>query len=230
MSSAEAGSSLEPPSGGGRGLIPSSEDRQSGVFDTFTESIGVMKALWTQERAEFKGDLWQLDGVPMSPKPVQKPHPPLWFGGRHPSGLRRAVRLADGFMGAGSTSTAQFRDHVSTIREELEHRQRDPAEFPISKRVYIAVDDDADRAKRRLTEWFGSWYGRAEMAAEVSVWGSIEACAEGLQEVVDAGAEMLMLNPVFDYDEHLETLMSEVGPALELSDYLKTLVSVQYFG
>ena len=181
----------------------------------FTESIGVMKALWTQERAEFKGDLWQLDGVPMSPKPVQKPHPPLWFGGRHPSGLNRAVRLADGFMGAGSTSTAQFIDHVRTIREALERRQRDPAEFPISKRVYIAVDDDSDRARQRLTEWFGSWYGRAEMGAEVSVWGSVEECVEGLQEVVDAGAEMLMLNPVFDYDEHLETLMSEVGPALQ---------------
>ena len=181
----------------------------------FTESIGVMKALWTQERAEFKGDLWQLDGVPMSPKPVQKPHPPLWFGGRHPSGLRRAVRMADGFMGAGSTSTDQFKDHVSTIKAELERRQQDPADFPISKRVYIAVDNDADRAKRRLTEWFGSWYGRAEMAAEVSVWGSVEACVEGLQEVVDAGAEMLMLNPVFDYDEHLETLMSQVGPELE---------------
>ena len=181
----------------------------------FTESIGVMKALWTQERAEFKGDLWQLDGVPMSPKPVQKPHPPLWFGGRHPSGLRRAVRMADGFMGAGSTSTAQFADHVLTIKAELERRQQDPREFPISKRVYIAVDNDADRAERRLTEWFGSWYGRAEMAAEVSVWGSVDECVEGLQEVVDAGAEMLVLNPVFDYDEHLETLISQVGPELE---------------
>ncbi len=181
----------------------------------FTESIGVMKALWTQERANFQGEIWQLKDVPMSPKPVQSPHPPLWFGGRHPAGLRRAVRLADGFMGAGSTSTAQFRDHVLTIREELERRDRDPAEFPISKRVYIAVDDDTDRARRRLTEWFGSWYGRAEMGAEVSVWGSADACVEGLQEVVDAGAEMLMLNPVFDYEDHLETLMAEVGPALE---------------
>ena len=181
----------------------------------FTESVGVMKALWTQDRAKFEGELWQLDGVPMSPKPVQKPHPPLWFGGRHPAGLRRAVRLADGFMGAGSTSTAQFRDHVVTIRDELERRQRDPAQFPISKRVYIAVDNDADRARRRLTEWFGSWYGRAEMGAEVSVWGSVEECVEGLQEVVDAGAGMLMLNPVFDYEEHLEALMSQVGSALE---------------
>ncbi len=182
----------------------------------FTESIGVMKALWTQERAVFNGELWQLDGVPMSPKPVQKPHPPLWFGGRHPSGLRRTARMADGFMGAGSTSTAQFREHVLIVREELDRRGRDPGEFLISKRVYIAVDDDADRAEQRLTDWFGAWYGRAEMGSEVSVWGSIEACVEGLQEVINAGAGMVMLNPVFDYEEHLERLASEVGPALEL--------------
>lgn len=182
----------------------------------FTESVSVMKALWTQERAVFDGDFWQLDGVPMSPKPVQKPHPPLWFGGRHPAGLRRTARMADGFMGAGSTSTAQFREHVQILRKELDRLGRDPNEFPISKRVYIAVDNDADRAERRLTEWFGAWYGRAEMGSEVSVRGSIEACVEGLQEVVDAGAGMLMLNPVFDYDEHLETLASEVGPALEI--------------
>ena len=182
----------------------------------FTEFVGVMKALWTQERAFFNGDFWQLDGVPMSPTPVQKPHPPLWFGGRHPTGLRRTARMADGFMGAGSTSTAQFREHVEILREELDRLGRNPTEFPISKRVYIAVDDDADRAERRLTEWFGAWYGRAEMGSEVSVWGSVEACVEGLQEVIDAGAEMLMLNPVFDYDEHLETLASEVGSALEV--------------
>ena len=180
----------------------------------FVESIGVMKALWTQERAVFDGEIWQLQGVPMSPKPVQKPHPPLWFGGRHPTGLRRAARLADGFMGAGSTSTAQFREHVANIKVELERLGRDPAEFPISKRVYIAVDDDADQAKRRLTEWFGSWYGRADMGSVVSVWGSVDTCVDGLMEVVDAGAEMLMLNPVFDYGEHLEVLAAEIGPRL----------------
>ncbi len=180
----------------------------------FVESVGVMRALWTQERAVFDGELWQLEGVPMSPKPAQKPHPPLWFGGRHPVGLRRVARLADGFMGAGSTSTGQFRDHVQIIRAELERRGRDVESFPIAKRVYIAIDDDSERAERRLREWFGAWYGRAEMGSEVSVWGSLEDCVEGLMEIVEAGAGMLMLNPVFDYEEHLERLASEVAPRL----------------
>ena len=180
----------------------------------FVESIGVMKALWTQERAEFDGQLWKLEGVPMNPKPVQKPHPPIWFGGRHPTGIRRMARLADGFMGAGSTTTDQFREHVQLLRQALDVRGREVDAFPIGKRVYIAVDDDHARAERRLQEWFGAWYGRAEMASAVSVWGSADACVEGLDEIIDAGAGMLMLNPVFDYEEHMEIFAAEVGPRL----------------
>jgi probable F420-dependent oxidoreductase len=180
----------------------------------FVESLGVMKALWTQERASFDGTFWQLDGVAMSPRPVQKPHPPIWFGARHPDGLRRAARLADGWMGAGSTTTVQFREHVPIVLDELERQGRDPMSFEVAKRVYVAVDDDAERAEVRLQRWFGAWYGSAELGSRVSVWGSVERCVEGLMEVVDAGAGMLMLNPVFDHMEHLELLASEIIPAL----------------
>ena len=108
----------------------------------FEESLAVLKALWEQPRASFDGDFWKLDGEAMEPRPVQKPHPPVWFGGRNDAGLRRAARLADGWMGAGSTTTADFKRHVGVIREALESQERDPSEFPISKRVYIALDDD----------------------------------------------------------------------------------------
>ena len=168
------------------------------------ESLGVMKALWEQPKASFDGYFWKLDGETMEPKPVQKPHPPVWFGGRHPNALRRAVRLGDGWMGAGSSSTEQFKQHVSILHEHLETSGRDPDTFPISKRVYIALDDDEDRAKARLREWFGRHYGNAEMGSEVTVRGSASRCVEELAEIVDAGAQMLMLNPVFEQMEHLE--------------------------
>ncbi|MDP6072435.1 MAG: LLM class flavin-dependent oxidoreductase [SAR202 cluster bacterium] len=180
----------------------------------FAESVQVMKALWTEAEAKFDGQFWQLDGVPMSPKPVQKPHPPLWFGGRHPSGLRRTARLADGWMGAGSTTTEQFKEHVIALRNELEERGRDPDAFPISKRVYLAIDDERDRAEGRIAEWFGAWYGRAEMGPAVSVFGSVAQVVDGLNEIVEGGAGMLMLNPMFDHSEHLERLASEVIPKL----------------
>ena len=180
----------------------------------FTESLAVMKSLWTQDKTQHDGHFWELPGSTMEPKPEQKPHPPIWFGGRHPDGLRRAARLADGWMGAGSTTTAQFREHVGIIRDALAERGRDPSAFPISKRVYVALDDDEDRAERRLTEWFGQRYGSAELASRVSVWGSAQRCVDGLAEVVDAGAQMLMLNPVFDHMEHLKSLHDEVIPRL----------------
>ena len=89
---------------------------------------------------------------------------------------------------------------------------RDTTSYPISKRVYIAVDNDAQRAERRLTEWFDGRYHNAALGAEVSVWGSASHCAEQLAEVVDGGAQMLMLNPMFDHMEHLEQIAEEVIP------------------
>jgi alkanesulfonate monooxygenase SsuD/methylene tetrahydromethanopterin reductase-like flavin-dependent oxidoreductase (luciferase family) len=84
----------------------------------------------------------------------------------------------------------------------------------VGKRVYVAVDRDRERAGRRLAEYFGSFYGRPQLAAEVSVWGSVDQCVAGLREVVDAGARLLMLNPVFDELEQLETLVGDVVPRL----------------
>jgi alkanesulfonate monooxygenase SsuD/methylene tetrahydromethanopterin reductase-like flavin-dependent oxidoreductase (luciferase family) len=84
----------------------------------------------------------------------------------------------------------------------------------VGKRVYVAVDRDRERAGRRLAEYFGAFYGRSQLAAEVSVWGSADQCAAGLREVVAAGARLVMLNPVFDELEQLETLVADVVPRL----------------
>src|ERR1700748_2525735 len=46
----------------------------------FTEGVNLMKALWTDPRVTFHGDFWQLETLPMEPKPFQKPYPRLWFG------------------------------------------------------------------------------------------------------------------------------------------------------
>jgi probable F420-dependent oxidoreductase len=172
----------------------------------FIEGLQVMKALWTQPRASIAGEFWKFENVPMEPKPVQKPHPPLWFGARDAIGLRRAARHGQGWMGAGSSSSADFVQQIGILRHLLEEEKREPAQFAVSKRVYIAIDNDRNRAERRLREWFGVRYKRAEMAATVSIWGSSDECTEKLNELVHAGARHLMLNPVFDEIEHLEML------------------------
>jgi probable F420-dependent oxidoreductase len=180
----------------------------------FTEEIAVMKALWGEDDASVSGTFWNFENLSMNPKPLQSPHPPIWFGARSEAGIRRAVRLGDAWMGAGSSSTSAFVKQMEVVRRELDTANRDPSTFRISKRVYIAIDDDRARAERRLREWFGLRYGNEDMAVRDSIWGSAAQCLDELAEVVEAGAEHLLLNPVFDAREHLDTLAEAVVPHL----------------
>ncbi len=176
-----------------------------------TEGLGVMKALWTQEHANYQGQMWQLKDLEMDPKPVQEPHPPVWFGAGQPDALRRAVRLGDGWMGAGASSRDEFVTNAALVRRYLADEGRDSASFGISKRVYLAIDDDAARAERRLREWFGAFYGNPDMGSRVGVWGTPGQVAERVEELIDAGAQHLLLQPVFDHMEHLEALAELTG-------------------
>ena len=86
----------------------------------FLEEVELMKALWTQPKVTYRGQIFQVEDGVMGPKPVQKPHPPVWLGGGHPDALRRAAAIADGWMGAGGSSTAAFAKSVPFIRAALE--------------------------------------------------------------------------------------------------------------
>ena len=185
----------------------------------FNEGVKIMKALWTEQKITIDGEFFWLDGTDMEPKPVQKPHPPLIFGGQHPNALHRAARLADGYMGAGPTSTRSFASQVAKLREFLELENRDPDTFPVSKRVYLHVDNDEKKAKKVLDDFFEARYpwqiaARPDFVADICVWGSPQQCADGLAEVVEAGARMLVLNPIKDYVQQIETIGSEVVPLL----------------
>jgi probable F420-dependent oxidoreductase len=180
----------------------------------FVEGLEVMRRLWTEPRVTFQGAFWQLENAAMEPKPVQRPHPPLWFGAHHANALRRAVERAAGFMGAGSATTAAFAEEVKLLRARLAEAGRDPATLDVGKRVYIAVDRDRARAGRRLAEWFGAFYGRPQMGEQVSVFGHVDECLDGLHAILAAGARLLMLHPVFDELEHLEIFAAELAPKL----------------
>jgi probable F420-dependent oxidoreductase len=180
----------------------------------FAEGVRLMTRLWTEPRVTFAGEFYRVTDAVVEPRPFQTPHPPIWFGAHHPNALRRAVELGQGFMGAGSGSTARFAGEVKALRAMLSDAGRDPEAFPIGKRVYLAIDADKARAGRRLAEWFQGFYGRSQLAEEVSVWGSEDECAERLAEVASAGAGLLLLNPVFDEMEHLERIAAALRPRL----------------
>jgi probable F420-dependent oxidoreductase len=179
----------------------------------FNEALALMKACWTEREINFEGRFWKLEGASMEPKPVQKPYPPVWFGGSAPAGMRRAVRHGDGFMGAGSQTPAQFAEQVKVVREELATHGREADTFRIGKRVYVHVDDDVARGRQRLEDALTQHYGRGGWSEHILA-GPAEACAAGIRAVADAGAQLILLNPLVDDAQQLERLAGEVIPAL----------------
>ena len=223
---AKAYSSLDVMSGGravlgvglGGGHLGSHEDvfgySREGRVTRFTEAVEIMKLLWTEPKASFQGRYWNFKEVSMEPKPLQKPHLSIIFGGHHDNALRRAVKFANGWMGAGSSSSAAFIREAARIRKFLGEAQRDPASFHFAKRVYLAIDKDKSRGEQRIREWFAGRYKNADLGPKVSTWGSSAECTEKIREIVHAGAQHIVFNPMFDEMEHLEICAKEIMPHL----------------
>jgi probable F420-dependent oxidoreductase len=203
------------------GVVTGGQGRPFGAFGVdpdkpvarFNEALALMKACWTEREINFDGVRWALQGASMEPKPVQKPYPPIWFGGSAPAGMRRAVRHGDGFMGAGSQTIAQFAAQVEVVEQELVVQGRRRDTFQIGKRIYIHVDDDESRARQRLEAALEAHYGGGTWSEHI-VAGPPEICAAGIRAVADAGAHLALLNPLVDDEEQLERLVTEVIPAI----------------
>ena len=179
----------------------------------FTEGLAVMKALWTEERVTFDGEFFRLADVAMEPKPARKPHPPVWIGATGEPALRRAARLGDGFFGSGGSSPDRFADNVRVLREALADAGRDPAEFPIAKRLYIGVDDNAGRARDRMNAAIARMYGRPVPEIEAAaVAGTPAGCAAEVSRIAAAGAELILFTTLFEPDEQAARLAADVIP------------------
>jgi alkanesulfonate monooxygenase SsuD/methylene tetrahydromethanopterin reductase-like flavin-dependent oxidoreductase (luciferase family) len=204
------------PGGGFRQFDAFGVDKSTFIA-SFTEGLDLMKAAWSDEpTVTFHGRFRTVDDVTVTPKPVQRPHPPLWFGGHAPKALARAVRLGDAFMGAGSSTVADFVEVAAGVRRELEAQDKDPALFTVAKRVYLIVDDDAVRARERVLAGLNRIYGPRSDNAAIAVSGTSPQVADVVAQVIEAGAQMVLLHPVgagvAEDREQLEQLAAEVIP------------------
>ena len=108
------------------------------------EACHVIKKLWTEEEAGFEGRYYRLQGAFAQPRPVQRPHPPIWIGG---GGERRTLRTvaahADVWNMAGGTVDVA-RHKVEVLRRHCADVGRDPAEIRLSVQIrFDAADVDA---------------------------------------------------------------------------------------
>ena len=116
----------------------------------FEEQLAIIKGLWTQERISFKGAYYTVDGR-LEPKPVTKPHPPIWIGGWGDITLRRAATLADNWIPG---PTADLKRLLAGKKRFLDNRRaagrsQPITEWPLTRDLIIA---DTDRKARELAE------------------------------------------------------------------------------
>lgn len=177
------------------------------------EGVELIKALWTEPRVSYRGRVYRLEHGEMALRPVQKPRPPIWLGGGHPDAVRRAVAIADGWMGAGGSTSAAFARSVPILRDALESSRRDAAGFPISKRVFLSVHERADVARAEVHRWFTEVYRNPEATDAAGVHGTPAQVREQLEALIERGATHLLLNPVCRYAEHVDALAAAMGLA-----------------
>ena len=114
------------------------------------ESIRIMKELWTNEDPEYRSRRWDIKDVKFSPKPVQKPHIPLWVGGSSPGALKRAATLGDGWHPSGM-SPEDFSLGRREVRDLATAAGRDPDSLIMSARIEVQAHGvpSSDRAASR---------------------------------------------------------------------------------
>ena len=136
---------------------------------------------------------------------------PIWMGVGHPDAIRRSAALADGWMGAGGSTTEDFRKSVPILKAALEAAGRDPATFPISKRIFMAVDDNPAKAKADLNRWYTEVYHNSDGTETSGLYGTREQVAARLEEFIAMGANHLLLNPVANHAEQVEACAAVIG-------------------
>ncbi len=111
-------------------------ERRGARLDEYVE---VILRCWTRDDPSFKGEFFTLSDVGFYPKPVQRPHPPLWVGGWSDQALRRAARFASAWHASGSVDV--LATGIDRIRKAAEHYGRKPEEIGLS----LLADDELTR-------------------------------------------------------------------------------------
>ena len=111
---------------------------QRGVMSD--EFLEIFKALWTEPDPSYQGRFYQFDSIQFYPKPVQKPHIPIWVGGHTRAALRRTAKYGDCWH-----TTRQTPDYVSQqipyLRQRAERAGRDPANISVSLKRTVHCTD-----------------------------------------------------------------------------------------
>jgi probable F420-dependent oxidoreductase len=128
----------------------------------FEESVEVLRLCWAGERFTFRGKHFTLEDVQITPRPYQRPGPPLWIGASIDAAARRAGRIADGFVGTPSTSLVNA-THLADVYKDAARQAGRPAEVVQMRDAWVAssrAEADAVYGPHVMTAYRYYWEHR----------------------------------------------------------------------
>ena len=184
-----------------------------------SEGIEVVRTLWRDSPASFAGRFTTFSGVSIDPKPVQKPGPPIWIGGRSDAALARAGRQGDGWV-SYVVQPERFKQSLDKIHASASAAGRSLDAITAAHLTFITVGKDYESAKatwvRLLSKRYAQDFG--PLAQKYGVIGTPAQCAEQLHRFVEAGCRYFVMDSIVDVaDEqaHLETIAAEIIPKFQ---------------
>lgn len=179
-------------------------------------TLGALKALWGEGSAEYHSRFFSFEGVELRPRPLQRPHPPIWVAGRSEAAVRRAARVGDGYIPYLFTPE-RFARSLALLEEAAAARGRSLDGFTKAVHVFVAAGGDRSLVAR-VEQKMGAEYGLSpEQTARLCVLGDAQGCLEGLAQFVKAGVQHLVLSlaaPPGNELTQLDLLAGQVLPRL----------------
>jgi len=172
------------------------------------EQVQLMKRLWTEDEVTFKGKFYSVENLSVGPKPIQKPHPPLWTGGSAEVALKRAGTWADGFI-CGSSAIPDFPSTWEKISGYARAAGRDPKKITKAGLTFMAIDEEQSKAVKAVEDYVMRYYGRLRAdVANTSLVGSPTAIIERIGAFFSKGLDVLIIG-VADPDPRQLDLFGE---------------------
>ena len=178
------------------------------------ESIAICKLAWSGEPVKFKGRHHTIDIGPMRQLPVQRPHPPVWFGGGAEAVLRRTARVGQGYIASTSSGVAGFRSQWAKIQQYCVEAGRDASEITPAALAYASVSAERARPRKGCASTCCDRSGQPDSTGLGPLVGTPDDLMRGAHEYFDAGVEVLIVSSVSADPRHMDMLCERVLPAI----------------